>query len=74
LTATRSIPPLSNITSAELQMIDAYLATGSFSDAARLTGCHRNTVRRIYFRYQAAIREKVKEGLQGAQNSKDSAN
>jgi len=55
-------------------MIDAYLATGSFSDAARLTGCHRNTVRRIYFRYQAAIREKVKEGLQGAQNSKDSAN
>lgn len=60
MTSTR-VPRLCEMTPEERRMIDSYLATGSFSDAARLVGCHRETVRRIYWRYQAAIREAVQE-------------
>jgi hypothetical protein len=59
MTQTR-LPRLSEMTADEQRMIDAYLATGSFSDAARVCHCNRATVTRVYWRYQGAIRELVK--------------
>ncbi len=59
------MPRLTEMTAEEMRMIDAYLATGSFTDAARIVGCHRVTVQRLYWRYQAAIREAVKASWSG---------
>lgn len=68
MTRKARIPNLAEMTPEEWRMIDAYLATGSFSDAARITGYERRTICRAYWRYQAAIRDTIKTSLRPAQN------
>ncbi len=62
------IPSLTEMTREEWRMIDAYLATGSFVDAARLTGYERRTICRVYWRFQAAIRDAIKTSTPVAEN------
>lgn len=49
-------------------MVDAYLATGSFSDAGRLCGHHRDTCRRVWERYQPVVIEAVREAWEKVQH------